>query len=372
MHKRLTAGLLAVLVLALAAFTGSAFAGGNGSGSDHGNSANAPGHQDSTTPTQPPAPSQPSSKQSSTSASQPATGGDNSKGVKPSNSAKHVTYAKASSNQTTQYGNGKTAGQIATQAGYGDATLHGPGNSQPHKTMCGGHEVDVHALKNKGSKCGTTQASSTPVVKQENKGQENHGKSETKTESKSNSETKTEVKSTEATKTEVKTGKDAESKSKTETDTESESKSETDAESKTEVKSHEAMPAAGAAVTPAATATATPAPAGAVAGAGTTLAGSAPAGAVAGAGTTLAGSAPAAGSKAAPTAASGVKGAAVTLRPTKSKPATGVLGTTARLGGTVASANLPFTGLPLWIFAAAALALILMGVALRRNSAGRI
>ena len=175
MKQRLTVGLIAALVLALAAFTGSALAGGgNGNGSDgsNGNSANAPGHQ---APAAPPAAPQPTaapaaapapapakqSKQSSTSASQPATGGTNSTGVKPSNSTKHDTYAKASSNQTKQYGNGKTAGQIATQAGYGDATLHGPGNSQPHKVLCGGHEVDVHALKHKGSKCGTATPSST-------------------------------------------------------------------------------------------------------------------------------------------------------------------------------------------------------------------
>ena len=101
------------------------------------------------------------SKQSATSPQSPATGGSNSQGVKPSSTTKHDTYAKASSDETKKYGNGKTAGQIATQAGYGDATLHGPGNSQPHKTMCGGHEVDVHALKHKGSKCGTTTPSTS-------------------------------------------------------------------------------------------------------------------------------------------------------------------------------------------------------------------
>src|SRR5207244_4421448 len=73
----------------------------------------------------------------------------------PSNTTAHNTSAPASSNKTKQYGNGKTAGQIATQAGYGDATLYGPGNSQPHKYNCGGHYVDVHALKAKGKKCGT-------------------------------------------------------------------------------------------------------------------------------------------------------------------------------------------------------------------------
>jgi hypothetical protein len=46
-----------------------------------------------------------------------------------------------------------------------------------------------------------------------------------------------------------------------------------------------------------------------------------------------------------------------------------VLGATTRLGGTVASARLPFTGLPLWIFAAVALALIAIGYTVRRSSA---
>ena len=173
MKHRLAAPFFAVLVLALAAFTGSALAGGghgNGGGSSNGNSANAPGHQTTQAPAAAPAaaptataaPAKPAKARpfgeeleaSSTSASNPATGGSNANGVKPSNTTKHDTYAKASSDQTKKYGNGKTAGQIATQAGYGDATLHGPGNSQPHKVLCGGHEVDVHALKNKGSKCG--------------------------------------------------------------------------------------------------------------------------------------------------------------------------------------------------------------------------
>src|SRR5882762_9905555 len=179
---RLVAMLAAV---ALAVFTGTAF-GGNGNGKDngHGNSANAPGHQQQSTPAAAPAASpatQPTpaapdkhaakqaakhqGKQSSTSPSQPATGGSNAQGVKPSNTTKHNTYAKASSNQTKQYGNGKTAGQIATQAGFGNATLHGPGNSQPHKTMCGPHEVDVHALKHKAAKCGAAESAAATTKK---------------------------------------------------------------------------------------------------------------------------------------------------------------------------------------------------------------
>ncbi|MGZ8696408.1 MAG: hypothetical protein ACXWZ1_03560 [Gaiellaceae bacterium] len=79
-------------------------------------------------------------------------------GVKPSNDTAHDTHEAASSDKTKQYGNGKTAGQIAIQNGAAPSTvLHGPGNSQPHKAApcSGGHEVDVHALKGKrGEACG--------------------------------------------------------------------------------------------------------------------------------------------------------------------------------------------------------------------------
>jgi hypothetical protein len=86
-----------------------------------------------------------------------------SAGVKPSNSTFHNTVAPASSNQTKLYGNGKTAGQIATQAGFGSAMLFGPGNSQPHKVICGPHNVDVHALKAHADDC-TTPAAAAGVV----------------------------------------------------------------------------------------------------------------------------------------------------------------------------------------------------------------
>ena len=82
-------------------------------------------------------------------------------GVKPSSltsQAGHNTVALASSNSTKLYGNGKTAGQIATQAGFGSAKLFGPGNSQPHKVICGVHNVDVHALKAHAAACTTAGA----------------------------------------------------------------------------------------------------------------------------------------------------------------------------------------------------------------------
>ncbi len=75
---------------------------------------------------------------------------------------------------------------------------------------------------------------------------------------------------------------------------------------------------------------------------------------------------------AAPAAAGGVKGAVVALKPTKTKPAGGVLGATTRLGGKVAATRLPFTGLSLWIFALVAAGLIGVGLTMRRASANRI
>jgi hypothetical protein len=84
-----------------------------------------------------------------------ATTSDNSTGVKPSSTTAHGahnTHAAAGSNKTKQYGNGKTAGQIAEKNGASsDTDLYGPGNSQPHKVLvCSNgksHWVDVHALK---------------------------------------------------------------------------------------------------------------------------------------------------------------------------------------------------------------------------------
>ena len=166
MKLRLTGTL--VLVLAIAALaSASAYAGngqgnGNGNGKDdsvaapasaagvegHGNSANAQGQlkkDDAAAPTASAA------AQIDPAADQP--------GVKPSNETAPDTHAAASSDETKQYGNGKTAGQIAVQNGATPSTiLHGPGNSQPHKAApcSGGHEVDVHALKGKLRKsCGT-------------------------------------------------------------------------------------------------------------------------------------------------------------------------------------------------------------------------
>jgi len=106
----------------------------------------------------------------STQSSSPTTAA----GVKPSSATTvtgHNTHAAASSTKTKLYGNGKTAGQIAQQYGASPSTmLFGPGNSQPHKTGCGAHQVDVHALKAHG-------AAGCAVKPSEHGQSQEHGKS---------------------------------------------------------------------------------------------------------------------------------------------------------------------------------------------------
>ena len=79
-----------------------------------------------------------------------------STGVKSSSETGFNTSASASSNQTKLYGNGMTAGQIATNGGAGSAMLFGPGNSQAHLVLCGNRMFDVHALKAHLGLCGAT------------------------------------------------------------------------------------------------------------------------------------------------------------------------------------------------------------------------
>lgn len=176
MPIRFAAALYAALTLALAAFAGTALAGnGHGNG---GNSANAPGQQKQDSVTAPPtaaptptaatAPATAPAKTHGNSAAAPGrTKHTSTAGVKPSSASAHgqkPTSAPASSNQTKLYGNGKTAGQIATAAGY-SGTLYGPGNSQPHKApTCKGNVVDVHALKAPGhNKCAPTPSVTSSV-----------------------------------------------------------------------------------------------------------------------------------------------------------------------------------------------------------------
>jgi hypothetical protein len=161
---KLRLGGTLVLALGIAALGSTSAYAGNGQGNgkddsvaapasaasaqDHGNSANAQGQLKKDEAA---APTPSASAQVDPGAAQP--------GVKPASDTAHDTNAAASSDETKQYGNGKTAGQIAVQNGAAPSTiLHGPGNSQPHKASpcSGGHEVDVHALKGKRRKsCGT-------------------------------------------------------------------------------------------------------------------------------------------------------------------------------------------------------------------------
>lgn len=356
--------LLAIVgaVCALAFFTGTALAGGNGNG---GNSANAPGHQDAPAaaaqPAAQPAPSQPAAKSDKAAKHQSTEGqptvSDNSKGIKPSSTTKKDTHEPASSNKTKVYGNGKTAGQIATQAGYGSATLHGPGNSQPHKVLCGGHEVDVHALAHKGDKCSATAPVTQPATPS------------THEESAANCATTTQT-VTEHVLVGInhKTGNGKFVLIHPSTKSAHYSKHADDVPVYQDVTKTIVTPTGANCSSSAPTViTSSSAPTAQVAGVQATQVQS------------QATQAPAV---ATPVAAGAVLGATATLKPTKStkvasapakaKPAGGVLGATARLGHTVAASHLPFTGLPLWIFTLVAAALIGAGLVVRRSSANRI
>ena len=74
----------------------------------------------------------------------------------------------AHQDSSKRYGNAKTAAQIANERGaHAGTKLYGPGNSQPHKVMCGGHWVHVHAVKSYSidscgsSHCGCTTTTTT-------------------------------------------------------------------------------------------------------------------------------------------------------------------------------------------------------------------
>lgn len=354
MRHRLAALLFAALVLVLAAFTGTSLAGnghGNGGGSDHG---------------------QQSSKQSDTTATSPATGGDNSQGVKPDSTTQHDTYASASSNKTKQYGNGTTAGQVATKAGFGSATLHGPGNSQPHKTACGSHEVDVHALKHQSSKCASTQSSSTQTSSTQSAGVSASAQQHVTICHATGSATNPFVMISPsasgvfhghmghqggrdiippfvwngATLSQnwdangqaiFNAGCTVAQSSSTQSTQSIESTESTQTQSSTSVTAGTAAAATTLSSTQA---------------------------------TTQSSTAPATST---PASTGAVKGATVALKAkSKAKPAGGVLGTTTRLGGTVGSSRLPFTGLSLWIYALVAAGLVGLGLVARRAADNRL
>jgi hypothetical protein len=176
-----------LLVVGLAAFTGSALAGngngnGNGNGKDTAATSTASASQQPTTQAAP-----------GTSADAKGSVDQNAgaqAGVKPTNgTAKNTTCstgggqgtsatckatgtgaANASSagkaDSSKRYGNGKTAAQIANSRGApANTTVKGPGNSQPHKVWdCRRQQwVDVHAVKSY-STASCTAAAQQPTV----------------------------------------------------------------------------------------------------------------------------------------------------------------------------------------------------------------
>jgi hypothetical protein len=153
-----------VLASSLAVCAPASAIAGNGNGNDNGNSANAPGQVKKEEATA--AAVQTAPAVAASASVQPAGADAEQTGVKPSNDTAHDTRTAAASDRTKEYGNGKTAGQIAMQNGAAPTTtLHGPGNSQPHKASpcAGGHEVDVHALKAKRKRsCGSSEPTPTP------------------------------------------------------------------------------------------------------------------------------------------------------------------------------------------------------------------
>jgi len=184
-------GALAVCALGLAASASTAIAG-NG----NGNAGTPPGQekkadqtpaaaQPAAQPAAPPsAPASHNGKASPGQAKQAAKAATSTPGVKPSNTTAktgkwtHCTTGGGTGTSATctgngpkadsskQYGNGKTAAQIANSRGAPAGTkLTGPGNSQPHKVaVCpkknnrsGG--VDVHAVKSYSTaKCAQQQS----------------------------------------------------------------------------------------------------------------------------------------------------------------------------------------------------------------------
>jgi hypothetical protein len=173
-------GVLA-LMLATAALAGTALAG-NGNENANGNSAAAPGQVKKDDAAQPqPAPQAQPAQPAVSKGSQQQTARASGAGVKPSSTTTHWTGCTTGSSAGTatckategtpdtkpdvskQYGNGKTAAQIAVSRGGTGVLLTGPGNSQPHKvTLCGKPNnpsggVDVHAVKSYAtSTCETT------------------------------------------------------------------------------------------------------------------------------------------------------------------------------------------------------------------------
>jgi hypothetical protein len=346
---------IAVLALGLASFTGSAIAGNGNGGPPPGQEKKAdqaaPAAQPAAQPTAPPAQGNPgqqkkasapsqSTAKSPGQAKQAAKASTSTPGMKPSSTTSKWTTCSTGGTATAatckgngpkadgskQYGNGKTAAQIANSRGAPAGTkLTGPGNSQPHKvSVCGKPNnrsggVDVHAVKSYSAANCTHSATQSQS-----------------TESKSDCTGTTVTSTSTATAYANKRGK---------------------------VKAHgnagqhgKHKGLAGKQET-VVTSTFTPSNANC----GTAQAGTAPAAA----GTASAAATAGTGNTAATPTANGVLGTqVVVLKPVK-KPAGGVLGATARLGNFATRGTLPFTGLPIWIVVLVALALIAGGFAVR-------
>jgi hypothetical protein len=144
--------LLAVACIAVACWTGGAVAGNGNGVTPPGQEKKADASATSTTPGV--KPSSTTSKRITCSTGGTGAATTCTPGTKPDSSK--------------QYGNGKTAAQIATSRGApADTAIYGPGNSQPHKvTSCKhplhgkGGGVDVHAVKSYSTDCSTQQQQS--------------------------------------------------------------------------------------------------------------------------------------------------------------------------------------------------------------------
>ena len=166
-----------------------AFAGGALADSGHGNSGNAPGQQKkeqaqpSSSQTAQPTASTTTTTTATTAAATTttattttATTTQSQPGVKPSSTTSHDTKTQVgdSPDVSKRYGNGSTAAEIAKSHGAPATTeIRGPGNSQPHKVLCGGRWVDVHAVKSYASCTATasttTATTTTPTAPAEHK-----------------------------------------------------------------------------------------------------------------------------------------------------------------------------------------------------------
>ena len=395
MRKSFAASLFAAFLLAVGGST--ALAGnGNGQGNGNGNGHDAAAQPQAAQPQEQAQPAaQPEKTHGNPHAASSATvqtGGTIDHGVKPSSTTKHDTYAQAGSDKTKQYGNGKTAGKIATSRGASNETvLHGPGNSQPHKVAAcpKKHEVDVHAVKSYSTaSCGRPVhevAAATHVQKHE---VEHEAKHETEHVTKHETEhvTKHETVTTTVAAAEVAPAA-AEKKvyichatgsatnpyvlihvSKNAEAAHTSHQDGRDIVLGDTIGAGCPQPAAVAAATTTVVTTTTPAvtttEAAAVAATTTTTTTTTTAAANGGVlGATAQQSAPAATTP----AQGGVLGAQATIAP-KQPGNGGVLGTTGR----IASSRLPFTGIELWIFALVAAALIAAGATLRRAGRGAL